>query len=1219
MFTINGRKFEVHAIDSFDTVRDRIAAEMFTLPKYVKLGPREPKTLQDFTGEFTAENLLVRIADKDDLEFTLREKVTRDYPHLDMAKDVEEPFIVSNTSFEKEPITLAAAKGFSVDVRGVWDKRESIHKALQDQVRALSRKVKAHSELVDRLNSLAPVPYTQFYPEKSKYLLDLGATDFSVEEIFDSLDVTENVPLIVLDGVYKVRSDFTPNTDMATAQYPRGYIVMKVNGEREVGVRDVKDTYKRYSDAVFAVSDGRLVGTLVVYLGKRNVREPEFRKRAMKAFRHGSPSVLASTERDSSCLFYFPHQSMDPTVWSDLVMNNPYFYDILAVDESVRISKTKTNVYMKVVFGSESISMQTNVGEKGELPPGIMDKENYVRVRIAKSTTSQRIEALQDLVARLLSVYNAEYIDTVQEYTKYVPDFKPTQLVTAATRKNVKKLTLGDIAPDIFMSRYSRQCPRPPVVLSDREAAETSRAVMIFPKYGESTPRNYVCPDDDLPYPGLKLNTSSENNDVFPFVPCCYTKDQRDKKGSTYRHYYDGEPLKKGKQTQDVFRTGKLLPVGAVGVLPKQINDFFNTILPPDKQIMRLGINITRLAFLEAVLVAMGTIGVDKNRPSANAELLERHAKDISTREFASAARQELYDKSTDDILSIMTDGDLRATWFVNVLQIKYGCDIYIFTDANGGTLTLPDHIMGYYRLVPRRPAVFVYQHWGSEANSPQHPHCELMVVTDRDNYKIQQVNFPPDSKAAKTAAEVFSAMITKYLPTTEIPPAIGPILFAAIPILSQDVDSYGKCRMICTEFNGTPITVMLPPCPPFDRPIDKTIHRASVRDVVGFVTLHKLEVTDRNGNAAGKTVEVVVSLGSIRGVFLTVPSEETPTSKVQICDMYQTDAKSPMEDVSKLEKTARVLCDVCVWSFGKFLAGSKPTDTNYVNFAKSKVRIDQNVDYDIENMHPYFDHPSNKMMTSDGSMIFPDSDVHRGAMYHLKMYITRHRDEVESFADLKMIPSFFGRVTDFAPKTGEYILSQRSAVENLIKTKKQAASMRVVDHVVPETDQPYFFRNALVGGAAYVAQNAPSYMHANYIVTEWRARMINPGNFFRGEEEEEGEKSMEIEQIEVAVTELEGLEVFDMDIEELLGEQVAETPKKTPAAKPLPVAKTAEIVAPMLPKVPIALFDIYRYTNAHDISLLQKTDGSDIVLAYKIDGQPRYTVLMRSKKKTRN
>ena len=96
----------------------------------------------------------------------------------------------------------------------------------------------------------------------------------------------------------------------------------------------------------------------------------------------------------------------------------------------------------------------------------------------------------------------------------------------------------------MFQPNYGKLCDIQPKYLTDEEAKikiEEGKEdnIMRFPKeeIQGSFPKYYICEDNISKFPGLRDNPFS-NNDVLPYIPCCYEKDQKNIEGSKYRNYY---------------------------------------------------------------------------------------------------------------------------------------------------------------------------------------------------------------------------------------------------------------------------------------------------------------------------------------------------------------------------------------------------------------------------------------------------------------------------------------------------------------------------------------------------------------------------------------------------------------------------------------------------------------------------------------------------------
>ena len=111
------------------------------------------------------------------------------------------------------------------------------------------------------------------------------------------------------------------------------------------------------------------------------------------------------------------------------------------------------------------------------------------------------------------------------------------------------------------MIGYPQKCLDKPTIISDDEvedAEQQGKIVMRYPKEDEGFPqRNYICNNPVAKFPGLRENPLS-NKYLVPFLPCCYKKNQTDKKGSVFRHYfYEEERMESKDNQQNFIKTNK--------------------------------------------------------------------------------------------------------------------------------------------------------------------------------------------------------------------------------------------------------------------------------------------------------------------------------------------------------------------------------------------------------------------------------------------------------------------------------------------------------------------------------------------------------------------------------------------------------------------------------------------------------------------------------------
>ena len=173
--------------------------------------------------------------------------------------------------------------------------------------------------------------------------------------------------------------------------------------------------------------------------------------------------------------------------------------------------------------------------------------------------------------------------------------------------------------------------------------------VMVYPKeeINGIIPRNYVCDHPKDIYPSIRDNPLS-NNDIVPYLPCCYPKNHEDKPGSIYRHYYYEEELKvkEDKSQQDIIVTYKFAPKDQYGKLPEDIEKILNIFKKSDKfTFVRKGVSDSPSSFLECVVEGMyeETKFLKKN-DTERREYIINTRKKMSSYSYAATAKQEMYD-----------------------------------------------------------------------------------------------------------------------------------------------------------------------------------------------------------------------------------------------------------------------------------------------------------------------------------------------------------------------------------------------------------------------------------------------------------------------------------------------------------------------------------------------------------------------------------------------
>ena len=696
---INGKNFKVYLCDTVDTIKARIAVSMQTLSEYLVFEPELESPTQ--TGDLTVTNVLTPILKATNRKFP---EDQLDFSKIDRA-EAERIFVVTHTigddavmqtdESNAETLMTFVIKGLTaLGVGAIWKERHDIKKKMRDKIAKLREVVDATKQAFEEFENIPSIRTVEYEVSMVQFNIRFPQRDpITVSELFNTLSVTKMAPYattgIATDAgpFYKVFHDFAPNPDWLELETPN-VILVKVNGEVTADLRQLKNQYKKYTDAAFTVinKDGRseVVATLSMNVGHRNVSRDDFIDRALDIFpsdlRSGSlrrDMIVRVDELFTGGYIAYPFQTILIPIWAEMCMNNPFFNKIVSLNESIRASKIKTNAYMHILNTSDILSVNMRETDKANIYGMEDEGSTFIRARVKAKTIADSLK-YQKILGRLFTLYNNERDLILTEYRKYLGSkfLKDDEAKLVMRPRKLEKLELRAIAPDIFLPTYSRKCLKRPNIITKDQAVQyrqtKEKQVMEFPAYGESTKRYYVCDHTTHPYPGLRDNTL-ENKKRFPYLPCCYTKDQN-REGTKFKHYFGQGGVKdKNSATQDIFISGKTLPPGLPGTLPNNIKELFSLIEPnPEYQFIRVGSNITKSSFLECVMLALDINDIQFLKVENRVPVVERMRKEIATETNAMAAMQEFYDEPMSTIMDKFRNSSFNALEFAHVLELVF-------------------------------------------------------------------------------------------------------------------------------------------------------------------------------------------------------------------------------------------------------------------------------------------------------------------------------------------------------------------------------------------------------------------------------------------------------------------------------------------------------------------------------------------------------------------
>lgn len=1129
-------ELDIYDLDNQKSVLNRLASEMKTIPRYLYF-PEGVPSLEQLNKEYsiTVEDLLQDIIsiDKGDLDFVTFANIIKgklDQQKLDLRDDVLLPFVAHDSNVSIDPRNLLQVLSDQLkkanlfdetsntslrDLQSFWDndQKQTIKRFRKEIADVLekSTKQKENYQGFDKVSK--KIPYTAFEQESVTFEFSLDLNDITVMEIFNHVRLNTEVPFATIDNFFKILNDFNP-PDTWSVSIKKG-IIFKVLQKK------IMDTSKHedYADGLLVVDEE---------LGKQNVivemslltsgnflqRDDIIDRFLTSIDGLGNIRVKNITEKFINGSFYFPNRSLNKYVFADLLMNNELFSSMMSIDEREKATKTKESIYI-YFYNSKIGKLTANITEKisERNDPHLRGKDvngefkfgtTYIRVKIVIAENIQSVLIFQDIFSKLLAIYDEKYDEIMAFYNFYTSIIKEKKTKVRTAVKT--HLTNKDIAPEVFVSGYSQKCPSPPTIIDDddhaalEEARKKGRQIMRYPINGEPfRTRNYVCKDDKFMFPGLIENPFEKNNDIVPYLPCCFKKN-KDIKGTILHHYKTGEELKDKTATkqQDLITTKKFAAADRYGTLPDNLNKMFGIFDYDEEYIyVRKGVYDAKNSFLECVMEGMyETTKILEHVVDRKAYITKVRSL-LANEANAAACRQEMYDYSIKQIIEIIRDSSLymEPSLFSSFLEQHFNCNIFVFSRSgnNNTSLIIPRHIHAYYKNKREANCIFIYEHTGSQADKEKGKRCELIVKWKKTKRDDVEYFYEYDSDVSRGVRDVYSSMKQAYALRDEIQESSIPQIIdrGKLKFLEQGFDSYGKCRMLRFSIDGVEATILTDSLQPFViKEARNWVAKKTTKDIA--IKLGKAINIKFTGQCIRNRFLKEI-YGIFGGVNITIPVFDSPKiaglPEENDRIINKTITSSALTNYNKYKKLARYVVEYMFWLFSKYLQdGGKTSSLETINtFVKDKIKIEP--DFDYGKVNTIFSENSGVM--EDGKLVVKSEETLKRLVYTLRLSIRRFKEKIEKYHESEKIENFYVDVTDFDQHPKQVILYGKDSIDkwNKEKNKKHV----IYDSVQLDLDVPYFFKNANVNeGTVYLAQNTPTLQKAMEIGETWAKSGFN-------------------------------------------------------------------------------------------------------------------------------
>lgn len=637
--------------------------------------------------------------------------------------------------------------------------------------------------------------------------------------------------------------------------------------------------------------------------------------------------------------FYIKNMCIDPSVFSDMVINDILFTKFLSVNDTDKISRQNKSVYLyftdpqsESTFEKEEIYVggwKRTFSRYGTLTAIInceIDEGNTYKVciRILRSVDEYILQSFKNKIGVFMSLYKQNEDSMLKLYKELIPSFTPfkPQYEDIKDKKDPIDI-LNEAEPRIFVKNiYGVSCQEvKPIIVEDEKVIESlpENKKLMFPpvEFEGIKPRVYTCPGPDLIikgkpnkliYPGLKkLPPGGKDEHPFGYVPCCYKEDTwfdtNKKINKKLEKTIKGQDVKEEvkKNIDRPIETNKIIfHLGKYGLLPKDLELFF-LCMDPTQQYFRVGVPIHD-SFLSCLEYQHS---MRNQQPMRTSEEIRAQ---IVGMDRLHIGLQENYDIGVEGIKAILMDNliPLDPKRFTRILENFYDVTIYVFsrdksenkvvkklkkeedvTATKKIQIMIPNETRSYYRYDHvLRNVVAIYQHWGGKMNElvkMKDPHCELIVGRQFNNEK--KYVFKASNIEWRTLSEsCFNFFDGKH---QDIPLTINDgILFKYLS--GQIIDVLGKTRVYIFKYNDQNIPGFLEhPVAPCGIETTDTFEILSFRRVYKFLSSEDIiPYKIHYYTYFPKLVFVYVKMAQVKLIFpCKITSGELPDTVVKIDD----------------------------------------------------------------------------------------------------------------------------------------------------------------------------------------------------------------------------------------------------------------------------------------------------------------------------------------------
>ena len=1166
MVLLNREDFKIYDLDSDDSIIDRIAYKENTLPVFLYFLPDGVINVKStFINVINLLTIINSFTDFTELYKNINTKLNKNFNityvlHIwilnqSWLNNLE--ISLKNSIFLEMETNIKKIPGLeNIVLNDLWYNKLN----LDIEILQLKRKVRILIDEFEEFDNISGEKYTEFELNKTTFDVKLTSENISILEIFNKMILNDFCPLAVIKDFYKINKDFKiifdkkidVSSDTLTdrkKEWLHNYIF---SSDTSINVKVLQTKHltptSTYTDINIRIEDNYIFIQFEYNYSFYNISKQELIDRLFTIFEYDTiilySNVISIDDIKINGVFYIPNNTLNKYIFSDMLLNNNLFSSLIYVDDHENASTVFNNIYIHInhqMLGELTVNITGKImniydqNMKGKKEIEFPKNSKYIRIKVKNSYSLDIILKFQVIMSKIFALYKTKFTELYTIYRTYIPDFSlETTIIEIVkeTSKVEKSKKLRDIVPDLFINNYQRyNCPNINEldIIPDEDVEQykndTSREVMKYPREdtiinfpnSNSKQRNYICNSDINIYPGVSKNSLS-NKDIYPFVPCCYISNQKTKKKSKYREYFEGEVSKQSVKTN--INISNKFVTNSFATLPENIYKTFELFETESAfyEFLRLGVKDDKNSFLRCIL---SCLDVDETNEFYSDMIKAKNGEDLndirqSLSSFAEACRQEQYNYTDNEIREKILDINFNfdPLLFVRIVEIKYNCNVFIFSrndeniSSSLGELILPNHKHSYIKEYNSNPSFFIFYHYGSESDMAEYPRCEIILKIKRNN-GVDTLNlhersskyisiFDKNDPISIGIQNMFNELNMSY----NINNKLGKYYIPNLIYTMQKIDSYGKTRVLTVKHNNENINLITRPIQPLNIPENKqkNISKTILPLALHFIRTNNFTIISQTViNNVVKEINIFIEnftecLIQIKNTSTNKPLRSIIVqSYINFPDMYE---KSILLEYNMLKKIAGYMVEYVLWMFSNYIHKRNLIISNLVisTFIDTYIEIDTTFQYK-DDVPKIFSIEKNNGILRDGKIIANTQLIKDRLKYNLHFNTVRYNQNVIDYYLKIVIDKYYINVTDFDQHKYQVIIEGKDSLV-LWNNSSEVKIKYVIYTSIPIKDfSTYFFKNKNINnGMMYLAQPSNSLLEAINISKTWNESGYNIG-----------------------------------------------------------------------------------------------------------------------------